>query len=159
MKLWKLAVLAACVSASGQVWAEVYLSPAVPYQNEENIAVRIVRECTAIGSTLTESAVKASQRGKVKLAAAEDFAGQNEYVKAEILSATGIGSAMIGHWKGITVQAEYYRDGKLVEQTKLERHSTGGFFGGFKSSCSVLNRTANTLGKDLAAWVEQVAAK
>ena len=31
----------------------------------------------------------------------------------------------------------------------------GGMFGGFKGSCSVLNRTAKVLGTDLAKWIIQ----
>lgn len=159
MKAWKITAAAVCVLASAQVWGEVHISPDVPYENKDNIAERIINECTAIGKVMSENAVKAGEGKGVKFVASEDFAKQDEYVKVEIVSATSAGSAMIGHWKGIAVSAEFYRKGKLVDKTKLERHSTGGMFGGFKGSCAVLNRTATTLGKDIAAWTARVSGQ
>lgn len=78
---------------------------------------------------------------------------QAVYAKIEIESAISAGSAFIGHWKGISLSTTLYQDGRETAQNSFKRNSTGGMFGGFKGSCSVLYRTANVLGKDIAGWL------
>lgn len=133
--------------------SEIHIAEKIPYQDESRINHRIVSECTEIGTVLSESVVKhAAAKGLnvVRSAAPEN---QAVYAKIEIESAISAGSAFIGHWKGISLSTTLYQDGRETAQNSFKRNSTGGMFGGFKGSCSVLYRTANVLGKDIAGWL------
>lgn len=147
-------VLTALAAASAQ--AEVRIAESIPYQDESMIDHRITSECTAIGSIMSESlAGTAQEKGIEVVRTADDLAAGGDYAKIEIVNAVSYGNAFIGHAKGITVSAELFRNGKSVHKTSFNRNSGGGFFGGFKGSCAVLNRTAKVLGKDMAVWLKQ----
>lgn len=133
--------------------AEIHIAEQIPYQEGSRINQRITSECTDIGRVLSESVVKHAAAKKLTVVRSPDPENHGVYAVIEIDSAVSMGSAMIGHWKGITLQGRLFRDGGEVAQNTFERKSTGGMFGSFKSSCSVLYRTANTLGKDVAAWL------
>lgn len=144
------------VVAAASVQAQVHIAESIPYQDESVIDHRITSECTAIGSIMSESLAEAAQNKGVEIVRAEDRPdGKSDYAKIEIVNAVSYGNAFIGHAKGITVSAELFRNGKSVHKTSFNRNSGGGFFGGFKGSCAVLNRTAKVLGRDMAVWLKQ----
>ena len=64
------------------------------------------------------------------------------------------GNAFLGHRKQATVSAHLTDNGEVIARTNKSRNSGGGFLGGFKGSCSVLNHTVNTLGNDIAKWLK-----
>lgn len=133
--------------------AEIHIAEKIPYEDESRIEHKITSECTEIGSTLSESIVKhAAEKGLTVVRSAHPES-QSQYAKVEISAAMSAGNAFIGHAKGISVYGVLYQDGKEVHKTTLSRNSMGGVFGGFKGSCSVLYRTANALGKDVAGWL------
>ena len=43
---------------------------------------------------------------------------------------------------------------KEVADTIKTRNAAGGFLGGFKGSCAVLEHTVNTLGSDVVKWLK-----
>lgn len=49
--------------------------------------------------------------------------------------------------------ADLLEGGKVIRNTKINRWSVGGMWGGFKGTCSILDRTAVAIGKDLGRWV------
>ena len=51
-----------------------------------------------------------------------------------------------------------YTNGQPDGETHISRRSTGGIGGAFKSSCSVLDRTTNTLSSDIVKWLQSQAA-
>ncbi len=53
----------------------------------------------------------------------------------------------------MTIRAEMLKGGAVVGTTVLTRSSSGGVFGGFKGTCSILDRVAGALGKDVAVWL------
>ncbi|MGO4611128.1 hypothetical protein AB4142_32840, partial [Variovorax sp. 2RAF20] len=50
------------------------------------------------------------------------------------------------------MNAELIEGGTVARHVKLNRWSIGGFWGGFKGTCSILNRSAVALAKDLNRW-------
>ena len=62
-----------------------------------------------------------------------------------------------GGWSGpktVSVRGEL-RDGEEVTGSfTATRYSTGGAFGGFKGTCSILGRCVKTLGRDIANWIK-----
>ncbi|MDO5074204.1 MAG: hypothetical protein Q4D63_07370 [Neisseria animaloris] len=147
-------LLAAALAAASASATEIHIAHSIPYQDESRIDRRITSECTKIGEFMSESVAKnAAKQGITVVRTAEDLSGQHTYAKIEIDSAVSAGSAYIGHSKSISIYAELIENGEVVRKTSLMRHSGGGFMGGFKGSCAVLNRTANVLGKDIAKWL------
>ncbi|MCP2041732.1 hypothetical protein L1281_002346 [Neisseria sp. HSC-16F19] len=144
------------VFAATSALAEIHIAERIPYQDESRVDNRIVSECTEIGRIMSESV---AQNGKArKLDIVRDGAQSGDYVNITIEGVLSAGNAFIGHAKGMSIYAEYYRDNALVEKTTFNRGSSGGAFGVFKNSCSVLYRTANVLGRDVAGWLAKKEA-
>ncbi len=74
-------------------------------------------------------------------------------LKLQITHVLGIGSGAWTGPKAITVVADLLEDGKVVRHTKVNRWSVGGFWGAFKGTCSILDRSAIVIAKDMARWV------
>lgn len=133
--------------------SEIHIAEKIPYEDEGRMDNRITSECTEIGTRLSQSIEKyGKDNGLVIVRDGSTDAGVS-YAKLQITSAMSAGNAFIGHAKGMSVYGEFYRNGEPVHKTTFNRNSMGGMFGGFKGSCSVLYRTANTLGKDIAGWL------
>jgi hypothetical protein len=76
-----------------------------------------------------------------------------------IENALSSGNAFIGHRKQVTTSAKLYANGKEIARSTHTRDSMGGFTGGFKGSCAVLERCANTLANDITTWLKGQLAK
>lgn len=93
-----------------------------------------------------------------RAAGSDAIPATGRYLELRIENAISAGNAFIGHRKHVTTSARLFQDGVQIGETTQSRDSSGGFFGGYKSSCSVLRRCTNTLGKDIAAWVKKQPA-
>ncbi|WP_049622693.1 hypothetical protein [Frateuria defendens] len=71
----------------------------------------------------------------------------------EITDSLAEGNAFTGHHTYTTVKGKLYQDGQQVGNFLGRRNSMGGAFGGFKGNCSVLGRTVEALGEDIADWL------
>lgn len=145
--------LAALTALSAASAAEIHIAEQIPYQDEGRIDYRITSECTKIGAIMSESIVKHATEKGLTVVRSTNPENHSRYAKIKIDSAMSAGNAFVGHAKGISVYNELFQNGNIVHKTTLSRNSTGGMFGGFKGSCSVLYRTANVLGKDIAGWL------
>jgi hypothetical protein len=59
--------------------------------------------------------------------------------------------------KALTISGELRENGKVIGTIRARRTTSGGAFGAFQGVCGMLRRCANTLGKDIAAWLEAPA--
>ncbi|SFV55518.1 hypothetical protein MNB_SV-8-342 [hydrothermal vent metagenome] len=57
------------------------------------------------------------------------------------------------HNKYVVLSGKLYKSGKLHASFRAARKSNGGYFGGYRSSCSVLGSCAKSLGRDTAEWL------
>ncbi len=114
-----------------------------------------LKQC-GLPETQSESVLKALAKAGVpaQAAPADAVPPKGRFLQLRIESAMSSGNAFVGHHKAVTTSAHLFENGKEVGQTTLSRDSTGGAFGGYKGSCSVLRRCTVTLGKDIAAWVK-----
>jgi hypothetical protein len=55
--------------------------------------------------------------------------------------------------KWMTVKGELYDKGKQIGSFRAKRYSTGGAFGGFKGTCSIIGRCTKAIGDDIAGWL------
>lgn len=74
-------------------------------------------------------------------------------LKITITDAMSTGNAAVGHNKYVTISGKLYKGKKLQSSFKASRRSGGGYFGGYRGSCSVLGSCAKTLGRDTALWL------
>ncbi|WP_066567800.1 hypothetical protein [Snodgrassella sp. CFCC 13594] len=134
--------------------AQVFVAQSIPYRDASTINDKIVSECTNLGKTFADSMIEnGKSKGLDLVGTGDDLSQKTDYVDVRMESALSAGNAFIGHAKGVTASAALFQNGKEVAKKTFTRGSMGGAFGGFKSSCSVLDRTVAALGKDVASWV------
>ena len=139
------ALLAACAAAHAD---GVKLLTPVTYAAESSVVPK-VREACKLEERLTSDVGGA-------LAGSTDST-QGEVVRVSIVDVMGVGG---GGWTGpkaISIKVDLLKDGKVERSTHLTRTTTGGPLGGFKGTCSMLERDSSVLGKDVAKWVASSA--
>ena len=144
-KIAFVALLAACAAAHAD---GIKLLTPVTYAAESSVVPK-VREACKLEERL------ASDVGGA-LAGTTDST-QGEVVRVSIVDVMGVGG---GGWTGpkaISLKVDLLKDGKVERSTHLTRTTTGGAFGGFKGTCSMLERDSSVLGKDVAKWVASSA--
>lgn len=70
-----------------------------------------------------------------------------------ILQVQGVGGGAWSGAKAITLQGSLKDGGKEIGSFTARRSSGGGAFGGYKGTCSILERCAKALGKDISQWL------
>ena len=133
------------------------INKAADYYDQRSIASNIVSECTNLGFKLSDSTRVFLEKQGFAVDTAEDIAQQAEgmSLKLTITNAVSAGNAFLGHKKSVSVEAQLFQDGELLDTFTRTRNSGGGFGAGFKGSCTVLHRCAHTLGKDVARWMAE----
>lgn len=148
----------AAPTASGeklQSTVKIYIDNEIPYHDPMIIATNIKKECSTLGTALSDYVKKYSNEYNIDVIQVSDLASvTNGYVlDLKIRNALSAGNAWSGHKKQVLISAELLKDGNKINVFTGSRDSMGGFWGGFKGSCSVLDRTVNTLGSDTAIWL------
>lgn len=145
-------------SASGVPAADavksVTIAKSIPYKKGAPIAANILRECT-LNTQLSEFIRSYGQENNVGVIRTPriDTKDKGNVLHVEIVNAVSQGNAFLGHRKFTQIEGTLFNHGKKVAGFTAARFSGGGFFGGYKGSCSVLGRTVETLGKDIAGWL------
>lgn len=138
----------------------VQLESPVTYAPDAGVVEAVRRECR-VEDMLEVRVGKAldavNKGGDNTISATAQPAGDVSVLRLRITRVLGVGGGAWSGPKAITVAAELIDKGKVVRQTKLNRGTSGGPFGGFKGTCAILERSAAALGKDLARWVRDPA--
>lgn len=137
--------------------ADITINQTVKFHDEKVIQTNIKSECVNLGPKLVASTEAAVQKNGWSVIKKDeiDTTASGVSLKLTIANAHSGGNAFIGHQKSVSIIAELFKDGKLVDTFTGNRSSSGGFAGGFKGSCAVLERCVNTLGKDVSAWLKK----
>lgn len=132
----------------------VTIASVIPYKKGAPIAANILRECT-LNSQLSEFIQSYGKDNNIGVARTPRINKKEKgnILHVEIVNAVSQGNAFLGHRKFTQVKGTLFNSGKKVAGFTAARFSGGGFFGGYKGSCSVLGRTVKTLGKDIAGWL------
>lgn len=135
--------------------AVILVSPAAAFSNPDMIATNIKVECGlptyqagAVHRQMEASGVAAKVSDK------DEVPGNGRFLMLRIENAMSAGNAFIGHRKQVTTSAKLYDNGKEVARSGHTRDSMGGFGAGFKGSCAVLQRCADTLAIDITTWLK-----
>lgn len=144
------------VSAADATPEKVLLEAPVTYHPNAGVVEKVRTECRIedllarrIGAVLdaSGSGLDGTLAAGVKAPAAA------QVLRVQITHVLGVGGGAWSGPKAITVTAALLEKGRVVRQTKINRWSMGGVFGSFKGTCSILDRSATAIGKDLGRWV------
>jgi hypothetical protein len=133
----------------------IHVQALTPYKKGAPIAQNIKQECL-INKQLPDfiASFAAVNGTEVSLDKNVTKATKGKALVVEIVEAVSSGNAFIGHRKYSKVEGTLYDNGTKKAGFKAARVSGGGFFGGWKGSCSVLGRTVKAIGKDISLWLE-----
>ena len=158
--LFVIALAALCIAEP--VHAQKKIAVAVPaiLEQAEAIGENVRRECAVQDSVGEEVFRRLSERfpSAGKTPSSGPLPASDTVVRVVILGVIGAGGGAWSGAKSITIRAEVLQDAKVVHSTTLTRNSRGGFFGSVKGTCSILDRIAVALGKDVAAWLPAALA-
>lgn len=153
MKAVLLPILATLACAGAHAAGPVYLETPVTYAQGAGIVEKVKEECKPDEMFAREASpffAKISE-GDGTIAAANAPRDATR-VQVQITHVLGVGGGAWSGPKSMSIQATLIENGKPTQTTKLTRTTTGGAFGGFKGTCSLIERCAKALGKDLATW-------
>lgn len=157
-----LLILGAVATSFGQetqATRAVVIPGAIPYTEGAYIADNIKAECNLPGYQSTALADALRRRGYQPLFTENaSIPAGAEVLKLEISSAFSSGNAFTGHKKGMSVSGKLFRNDEQLGSFVAFRRSMGGFLGGFKGSCTVLQRCADEIADDVAEWLASPSA-
>lgn len=146
-----------CASAAGKILLET----PVNYRAGAGVIDRVKEECQ-IGDLLVRrvgAVLQNLNNSADNTIAAGAAADGNTVLRLQITNAMGAGGGSWSGPKSLSVSAELLENGKVLRQTHINRWTNGGVFGGFKGTCSMFDRAAGAIGKDLGRWVRDPAYK
>lgn len=157
-RTWRIVVATVTFCAGIHIVAAadgtIYMSQTAPYSDSKAVAQAILQECDLPAQQAQLLHAAANERGIVLvLDDAAVKAGKGRVLHVEITNAVSSGNAFIGHRKQVAVKGRLLEDGTEIGTFSGLRHSGGGFAAGFKGSCTVLNRCAKALAKDITLWL------
>jgi hypothetical protein len=144
----KIALLALLAVAAAAHADGVTLLTPVTYAADSAVVPK-VREACKLEERLTTDV------GGALNGTTTSTAGQ--VVRVSIVDVMGVGGGAWSGPKAISIRVDLLRDGQVERSTHLTRTTTGGPLGGFKGTCSMLERDSSVLGKDVAKWVASAA--
>ena len=127
------------------------------YEDERSIPYKIRKECTQLGRQFSDSTERFLSKAGWAVNRSDSRSGEGLELNLVITNAYSAGNAWIGHRKSVTIEAQLFKNGEMVDHFEAVRDSSGGFAGGFKGSCDVLHRCVNTLGKDVTEWLADIS--
>lgn len=130
----------------------IYIKPMVTFSARSNVAANIKTECT-LPQAISDNIVKfATQRG-INIESKNTIGKNDLELKIQIESAISAGNAGIGHNKYVTISGAIVKGDITYYTFDAARLSGGGYFGVYRSSCSVLGSIAKSLGRDVGTWL------
>lgn len=130
----------------------VYIRPYVRFSSKSRVAQNIKKECT-LQKSLADSIVKYAATNGINVVVKNKIRSNELKLDIQIEQAISSGNAAIGHNKFVTISGAIVKGNKKYYTFDAARLSGGGYFGAYRSSCSVLNRIASALGKDVSSWL------
>ena len=157
----KLLPLVLFANASVAIAATTLLEVSVTYHPNAGVVAAVKQECqieTMLSTRVGTMLGKLNKTGDGTIAVGVD-APDSAILRLQITHILGVGGGAWTGPKAITLTAELLEGGKTVRQTKINRWSVGGVFGAFKSTCTILERSADAITKDLSRWVQNPSYK
>ena len=131
----------------------IYIKPEIIYTSNSRVSTAIKQECT-IPQALSENIVKKAIVQGINIEVKRDIKPSDIELKIEIIDAVSAGNAAIGHNKFMVIKGTLVKGNTKYSSYEAARLSGGGYFGAYRSSCSVLARITKALGQDTAGWLK-----
>ncbi len=128
----------------------IYINPKAIYTGY--VAPNIKKECR-IDTQVIEWIKRYAAKQNINVIVGGKPKAHDMVLKIYITDAVSSGNAFTGHRKYVIIKGKLYKGKRLKATFKAARRSGGGYFGAYRSSCSVLGSCAKTLGKDTAYWL------
>jgi len=141
------------VSGSAVAGEKLLVQTPAVYDKDAHVNDKIKAECAVENRVSFFVQERAKGKFDVVPAKTPDTSG-----KALTLTIMNVGGTGGGAWSGpksITLQGTLKDKGKVIGNFNARRSSGGGAFGGYKSTCGIIERCAEALGKDIGAWLEK----
>lgn len=150
----RLAVAAACAAfACGVNAAPVVIAESIPYAESADIQKKVREECTELNRQFAQFIRDYAAEKDVEVVFGDPSADTGRVLRVEITNAISQGNAFLGHSKSSSSRGTLFENGQEVASFRATRNSMGGAFAGYKGSCSVLGRTVDAMGSDVADWL------
>lgn len=146
--LWAMATLGFSQLAVADA-GTLYLQKRVPFEKGISVPDAVRAECNL--ETKIPAYVREAVSGQFKIVDAEG--GRGKTLTMKITGVLGVGGGAWSGPKSVTVEGTLKEGGKVVGTFRALRYSGGGAFGAYKGTCSILDRCAKTLAKDIARWL------
>ena len=130
----------------------IYIKTMSPYAPNSRVQTNIKQECTLPDALSKDIAKYAAEQGLTVIAKNDIKANEYE-LQVQIENAVSAGNAAIGHNKFVAISGAIVKGNTQYYSFDAARLSGGGYFGVYRSSCSVLGGIARRLGKDTALWL------
>lgn len=125
----------------------------VPFAADSGATGNVKAECT-LETRLPQFIAEAARRGvKVVIGPPPEEGAQGKYLYLEFTHVLGAGGGAWSGPKSVTAKGELIENGEIIGSFISSRYSTGGAFGAYKGTCSILGRCIKAMGKDIAAWL------
>jgi hypothetical protein len=111
-----------------------------------------VREQCALQTKVPEFVAQAAG-SSVELVDGAVDRKKGRVLELEITEVHAPGGGAFSGPKWMSVKGELYDKGKQIGSFRAKRYSTGGAFGGFKGTCSIIGRCTKAIGDDIAGWL------
>jgi len=130
----------------------IYIKPEITYTSNSRVSTAVKQECT-IPQALSENIIKKSIAQGINIESKRSIKANEIELKIEINDVVSSGNAGIGHNKFMVITGSLVKGKTKYASFQAARLSGGGYFGAYRSSCSVLARITKALGQDTAGWL------
>jgi hypothetical protein len=143
-----MASLALAPSAAAE---PVKVQRSIPYASTAQVPPAVKEQCqleTKVPEFLSQAA-----GGNVQLVDGALNRKVGRVLEMEISEVHAPGGGAFSGPKWMTVNGALYDRGKQIGSFRAKRYTTGGAFGAFKGTCSIIGRCTKTIGEDIARWL------
>jgi len=140
----------ALFAASPAVAETVKVAKTLPFAATSEVRQKVKDEC-ALQTKIP--AYLADFSSDVELVEG-DLGSEGRVLKIEITAVHAPGGGAFSGPKTVSISGVLTENGNEIGNFRASRYSTGGAFGGYKGTCSIVGRCAKTLGKDVAGWLK-----
>jgi len=146
------AIMLLTVAQAAEAQQSVTIKQSLEFSDSSGASQEVETECKL--QTSLPKYIKDFSR-KINVELAEDVTGITEgrVLDIEIVNVLGAGGGAWSGSKSVTVKGTLTENGEVIGTFTAARYSTGGAFGGFKGTCSILGRCIKSIGKDIAGWL------
>lgn len=158
MNFMRLSILLVLASAGLACFAQkvdtIYVPEKISFAEGVNVRGKVRTECRLEEKTSTFIRTFAQGNAYKTVVTEKPKSGPYHVLEAEIVEANGAGGGAWSGPKSMRVAGKLKdHTGKVIATFSGSRFSTGGVFGGYKGTCSILGRCTKAIGKDIAGWL------